>query len=334
MDFGAPGRARFLLALAFKRAGQDWIGYDQAQSRSTGPGWTAFVEGSTPRELELFGFPPPGHPVWDERLLRRDRAALPRAGPRALAGWDPGHVTAPEESRQDDSVVDHSVLDAPVWHSLTGAHADLGRVHGSAARYDPEVSPFAAVEPGAGAAGLADLGELVGPGGRAVVAFLGIDPPDGWVVELDRPGVQMVGTHLEGVPDPDAVRLGPADVPEMLDLVARTQPGPFLVRTIEFGGYLGIRHEGALVAMAGVRLHPLGYREISAVCTDASHRGRGLATRLVRAVGAAVRERGEVPILHAAASNKGAIALYQALGFELRRPVDFRLLRAPGGSAT
>ena len=28
-----------------------------------------FAEGSTPRELELFGFPPPGHPIWDAALL-------------------------------------------------------------------------------------------------------------------------------------------------------------------------------------------------------------------------------------------------------------------------
>ena len=75
--FGAPGTARFTLALAFKRAGQDWIGYDQQQSRSTGPEWTRFVEGSSPRELELFGFPPPGHPVWDEGLLERTALRYP-----------------------------------------------------------------------------------------------------------------------------------------------------------------------------------------------------------------------------------------------------------------
>jgi hypothetical protein len=68
-DFRLPGTARVLVALAFKRAGQDWIGYDQQQSRSTGPEWTNFVEQSTPRELELFGFPPPGHPIWSEALL-------------------------------------------------------------------------------------------------------------------------------------------------------------------------------------------------------------------------------------------------------------------------
>ena len=50
----------------------------------------------------------------------------------------------------------------------------------------------------------------------------------------------------------------------------------------------------------------------------------------MRAVGATIRARGETPILHAAATNAGAIALYEWLGFELRRQVDFRLLRAPG----
>jgi len=76
--FGAPRAARFLAALAFKRAGQDWIGYDQQQSRSTGPAWTAFVERSTPRELELFGFPPPGHPIWNEGVLLETAKRYPK----------------------------------------------------------------------------------------------------------------------------------------------------------------------------------------------------------------------------------------------------------------
>jgi hypothetical protein len=75
--FGSPGTARFTIGICFKHAGQDWIGYDQQQSRSTGPEWTSFVEGSTPRELELFGFPPPGHPVWDEAVLAKTAQRYP-----------------------------------------------------------------------------------------------------------------------------------------------------------------------------------------------------------------------------------------------------------------
>ncbi|HXW34267.1 MAG TPA: hypothetical protein VEJ87_06785, partial [Acidimicrobiales bacterium] len=76
--FGARGTARFVVALAFKRSGLDWIGYDQQQSRSTGPEWTSFVESSTPRELELFGFPPPGHQIWDDDLLSKTALRYPK----------------------------------------------------------------------------------------------------------------------------------------------------------------------------------------------------------------------------------------------------------------
>jgi hypothetical protein len=76
--FGGTERARFLLAVAFKYAGQDWIGYNQAQSQSTDSGWTTFAEHSTPRELELFGFPPPGHPIWDDALLRQTALRYPK----------------------------------------------------------------------------------------------------------------------------------------------------------------------------------------------------------------------------------------------------------------
>lgn len=76
--FGSTATARFMLALAFKRASQDWIGYDQAQPVSSSPEWVAFAERSTPRELALFGFPPPGHPIWSEALLAEVAVRYPR----------------------------------------------------------------------------------------------------------------------------------------------------------------------------------------------------------------------------------------------------------------
>lgn len=82
--------------------------------------------------------------------------------------------------------------------------------------------------------------------------------------------------------------------------------------------------------MAGERLHPPGWTEISAVCTHPGHRGRGPATRLVRAVAAGIRERGEVPFLHTSAANTGAIRLYESIGFTLRRRPFFMAVRAPG----
>src|SRR5690606_17517536 len=174
----------------------------------------------------------------------------------------------------------------------------------------------------------ADLAALAGPG--AVVTIAGLpEPPPGWEVVSLIPGVQLTGDGVPPAPDVEAVRLTAADVPEMLDLIARTRPGPFRPRTIEMGVYLGIRRDGRLVAMAGERLHPPGWTEISAVCTDPAFRRRGLATRLVRAVAAGIRARGETPFLHAAADNTEAIRLYESLGFRLRREVMFGTVRVP-----
>jgi predicted GNAT family acetyltransferase len=47
----------------------------------------------------------------------------------------------------------------------------------------------------------------------------------------------------------------------------------------------------------------------------------------VRAVAAVIRDRDELPFLHAAATNERAIRLYLALGFELRRTVAFTSVR-------
>ncbi len=220
-------------------------------------------------------------------------------------------------------------LDNPLWEALTGPQAHLAVRYGRAARYPADVSPFAAV-PGPGPA-WDDLAALTGEDGTVVVPAAPDEPPSGWERVGAIPGVQMDGSALAVEADPEAVRLGPADVPEMLDLVARTQPGPFEHRTITLGTYLGIRRSGALVAMAGERMRPPGWGEISAVCTDPAHRGQGLAGRLVRAVGQVVRERGDVPFLHAAADNVSGIRLYEHLGFTLRREILFAVLRATAG---
>ncbi|MDG4797975.1 GNAT family N-acetyltransferase [Micromonospora sp. WMMD1082] len=221
------------------------------------------------------------------------------------------------------------MLDNPVWAALTGPHTHLAEVNGEAARYQPDVAPFTTLAADHHARAWDDLAALVGPGTVVAVAGTNSNPPAGWDVVERITGVQMVATALRVATDPEAVRLRPSDVPEMLDLVARTEPGPFRQRTIELGTYLGIRIGGKLVAMAGERLHPPGWTEISAVCTDPAYRRLGLGSRLVRAVAAGIRERGETPFLHAAADNTRAIRLYRSLGFSLRRHTMFNAYRTP-----
>jgi ribosomal protein S18 acetylase RimI-like enzyme len=226
--------------------------------------------------------------------------------------------------------LDESVLDNPAWSALNGAHAGLAEVHGVARRYPRDVSPFAAV-PSGDAASWADLLALVGAGGRIVMIGGGLDVPAGWTVDFVGDGVQLVATdRLETASYDEAVTLAESDVPEMLDLTERTRPGPFLPRTYVMGSYLGVRRDGRLVAMAGERLHPAGFTEISAVCTDPDFRGQGFGTRLVQAVGHGIRARGETPMMHASGSNENAIRLYRSLGFEVRREVRFLAAHAPG----
>ncbi|NUR68363.1 MAG: GNAT family N-acetyltransferase [Streptomyces sp.] len=226
-----------------------------------------------------------------------------------------------------------SLLDNPVWAALDGPHAGFAERTGRAARYPADVYAFAALADPADPAAWADLHALLGPGATAKVK--GVETvPDGWDVIGGGQGVQLVATgRLRTEPALEAVRLGAGDVPDILDLIARTRPGPFLARTVHLGTYLGIRHQGRLIALAGERLHLPGWTEISAVCTDPAHRGRGLGTRLVRAVAAGIVERGETPFLHAAAHNSTAIRLYESLGFTLRRRTTILQVRAPGTDA-
>jgi ribosomal protein S18 acetylase RimI-like enzyme len=224
-----------------------------------------------------------------------------------------------------------SGLDDPVWASLTGPHAHLARELGRARAYADDVTPFVGLADPGSPESWSDLAALVGPGRRVALAPA-VTPPHGWQVVWSGAGVQMVaGKGLVTSPWAD-VELGDHDVPEMLDLVARTDPGPFLARTHVLGTYLGVRVDGRLVSMAGERLHPPGGTEISAVCTDPAFRGRGLAARLVTALAHGIRARGELPFLHAVAGNTPAIRLYASLGFVVRREVTFVALRSPTAS--
>ena len=130
-------------------------------------------------------------------------------------------------------------------------------------------------------------------------------------------------------PVPEHVALGPADVPEMTELVARTEPGPWRPRTVDFGGYVGVRDAGALVAMAGERMRPPGFTEISVVCTDPAYRGRGLAGGLTRVVAAGIEACGDRPMLHASTQNAGAVRLYESLGFRRTREMVAMALQTP-----
>jgi ribosomal protein S18 acetylase RimI-like enzyme len=224
------------------------------------------------------------------------------------------------------------LLDNPVWHALTGPQAGFSEGSSLALRYQPDVAVFAALPDDVGPDAWHALAQLVGPKGTAVLFRpAAVTVPAGWDVTMRMNSLQMVATERIGEPDPEFIGLGAPDVVDMLALVERTRPGPFARRTVELGTYLGLREEPdhRLVAMTGERIHPVGYAELSAVCTDPDARKRGLATRLVRAVAAGIEARNETPILHVLAENHAAIRVYEALGFTTRAAFETILVQAP-----
>lgn len=212
-------------------------------------------------------------------------------------------------------------LDHPVWSALTTKQAHLGQGDALARRYHRDVAPFAALATETRSAYQA-LQQLLRP--HELVALLSVErigPVDGF--QTTHVGVihQMIASHRQaGKTDNDEIgQLGPADTNDMLELARKTKPGPFGERTIAMGNYIGIRERGRLVAMAGERMHIDGYVEISAVCVDDAHRGKGHAARLMSALQWEIEQRGETPFLHVFSDNVSAIRLYERLGFRLRR---------------
>ncbi|MCR9096887.1 MAG: GNAT family N-acetyltransferase [bacterium] len=228
------------------------------------------------------------------------------------------------------------VLDNFVWQAIRADQSTLAEIGpaGKAGRFRREVSPFCGLADES-VETWADLAQVLG---RDDVAIL-MGPrlakhPDGWACLLEEVATQWVSDELiPSTSDCEFLRLGPSDVPEMLDLTARTEPGPFLQETIRIGRYWGHRRDGKLVAMAGERMRAGGFVEVSAVCVDPSAQRRGLGAAATLFVAEQIRASGGVPMLHVREGNDAAVSLYARLGFRLRTECLVYVLAPPGWEA-
>jgi ribosomal protein S18 acetylase RimI-like enzyme len=171
---------------------------------------------------------------------------------------------------------------------------------------------------------------------HAVTIYSATDSPlpPGWTIVRQIDLTQMVHEgelpaefRTENIAN-EVIELTEADVPEMSVVYAATRPGRSLCPLIQrLGGFLGIRNNGALVAIGGVRLHLNGYREITTVGTLPEHTGRGYATALVSALVQRIRNDGEQPFLTVGVANARASEIYRRLGFRERAQFHSRTIR-------
>lgn len=222
-------------------------------------------------------------------------------------------------------------LDRPVWNSLNSGWAHLAVAQGDAVRLDPRYGLFGAARDTSPEAQAALVATLTGPSDEVWL----IEPeewpaPPGTRIARTARLVQMIGENPAPLQPGDldaTVLLGEEDAAEMAALALATEPGPWRELTHRYGDYYGIRENGALAAMAGERMRPApGLAELSGVCTWPQFRGRGLAGRLTRRVLAGFAARGDIPFLHSWADNARAIALYETLGFRIRRELVVTML--------
>lgn len=223
-------------------------------------------------------------------------------------------------------------LDRPVWSALTSRQSSLALGDARALRFDPAYAQFAAAADDSPESTTALAALNISPNGMGLVEAGETPLPPDATVRSQAACVQMTASALTGGGKTVAFEsLGEADAAEMLALATLTVPGPFFEKTHRLGDFIGVKQDGRLIAMAGERMRPSGFTEVSGVCTHPDFRGRGYAGALMRVVTARILERGEQAFLHAYASHAAAIALYEALGFSVRTTVTYTVLDGPAG---
>lgn len=112
--------------------------------------------------------------------------------------------------------------------------------------------------------------------------------------------------------------LTPADLPEVQKLYEVAYPENwFDARMLETGQYVGVRRDGALLAVAGVHVWSPKYR-VAALGNVTAHpaaRGQGLARGAVAALCGRLLDTVDHVTLNVKADNAAALALYARLGF-------------------
>jgi len=221
--------------------------------------------------------------------------------------------------------VNYNLLDNPVYNSLLSNHSSFAIGHNMALKYKHEVLPFMG-----GVPGHKDLLTTMNPffqnGEEAFAQENTFEEVAGWKITAHVPCLQMVCSDKpEIIPDNKTTLhvLAADEAKDLYDLVNTVQPGFFREKTYLLGDYYGIKEAGKLVAVAGERMKPGNFTELSAICTLPGYTGKGYARLLINRLCCKIFEEGNIPFLHVAASNERAIRVYELLHFRKRRDLTF-----------
>lgn len=211
-------------------------------------------------------------------------------------------------------------LDNPIWNALNTGSQSLSFGTDRVRLIDRDMGFFAGM-PAYEPENLDELYDFLEPGQRVILfppGHLVLD--EKWAVHNDHELLQMVCERDFSQIEPNSQihHLNESHIPEMLALTQLTKPGPFLSKTIDFGDYFGFFSNGKLVSMAGSRLSPSPYTEVSAVCTHPDFAGQGISRKVMPFVLQRIQQRGSIPFLHLYPENSPAFKLYSNLGFVSR----------------
>jgi GNAT superfamily N-acetyltransferase len=220
-------------------------------------------------------------------------------------------------------MIEEKKLDNPVYHSLLETHSKFAINYVGVKFYRPDYCPFGGfINSNTNMASIDAYSELI-----SNFYVVGKKPLYSSTLKLQKDLIcnQMVlEKPIKIVSNENIVTLQTRKQKEdLFNLVNLVQPGYFKRNTSELGNYFGIYKNEKLIAVTGERMKMEKYTEISAVVTHPEHIGKGYAKQLTAYTANKIFSENKIPYLHVAETNIGAIALYEKLGFVIRRKISF-----------
>ena len=215
---------------------------------------------------------------------------------------------------------DNKKLDNPVWFSLSETHQSFAVDYGSVKFYHPDYCPFGGFEK-SDAISIDEYSMMVDN-----FFIVGEKPELSNQLQSNKELVclqMIVYNPIDIAINDPIVKLSDEHIDALYELVNLVQPGYFKKKTALLGNYYGIFKNEEIVSVTGERMRMNDFIEVSAVVTHPNHTGKGYAKQLVIHAVNEIFKQNKIPYLHVIKDNRGAIQLYEKLGFSTRRKISF-----------